>query len=85
MNFTEFIRAYDISSSVYLDMGNEPSKKVIFPVGKQFINANFSPYYDKRGEVEGVVVVLQDITEQKSWTICERNLWRMCRMSCEHR
>ena len=64
MNFTEFIRAYDISSSVYLDMGNEPSKKVIFPVGKQFINANFSPYYDKRGEVEGVVVVLQDITEQ---------------------
>lgn len=30
MNFTEFIRAYDISSSVYLDMGNEPSKKVIF-------------------------------------------------------
>ena len=42
-----------------------PLKKVIFPVGKQFINANFSPYYDKRGEVEGVVVVLQDITEQK--------------------
>lgn len=65
MNFTEFIRAYDISSSVYLDMGNEPSKKVIFPVGKQFINANFSPYYDKHGEVEGLVVVLQDITEQK--------------------
>ena len=65
MNFTEFIRAYDISSSVYLDMGNEPSKKVIFPVGKQFINANFSPYYDKDGEVEGLVVVLQDITEQK--------------------
>ena len=65
MNFTEFIRAYDISSSVYLDMGNEPSKKVIFPVGKQFINANFSPYYDKDGEMEGVVVVLQDITEQK--------------------
>ncbi len=65
MNFTEFIRAYDISSSVYLDLGNQPSKKVIFPVGKQFINANFSPYYDKKGEIEGVVVVLQDITEQK--------------------
>ncbi len=65
MNFTEFIRAYDINSAVYLDLGNEPSKKVIFPVGKQFINANFSPYYDKNGEIEGVVVVLQDITEQK--------------------
>ena len=65
MNFTEFIRNYDINSSVYLDMGSEPSKKVIFPVGKQFINANFSPFYDKKGEIEGLVVVLQDITEQK--------------------
>ena len=65
MSFTEFIRKYDINSGVYLDMGNEPSKKVTFPVGKQFINANFSPYYDKRGEIEGLVVVLQDITEQK--------------------
>ena len=27
MNFTEFIRAYDISSSVYLDMGNEPLRR----------------------------------------------------------
>ena len=65
MNFTDFIRKFDINSSVYLDMGNEPSKKVTFPVGKQFINANFSPYYDKKGEIEGLVVVLQDITEQK--------------------
>ena len=65
MTFTEFIRKYDINSGVYLDMGNEPSKKVTFPVGKQFINANFSPYYDKKGEIEGLVVVLQDITEQK--------------------
>ena len=65
MDFSQFIRAYDINSSVYLDMGNEPSKKVIFPVGKQFINANFSPYYDTAGRIEGVVVVLQDITEQK--------------------
>ncbi|MGN1230774.1 MAG: ATP-binding protein [Anaerotignum sp.] len=65
MSFTEFLRAYDISSSVYLDMGNEPSKKVTFPVGKQFINANFTPYYNAAGQVEGLVVVLQDITEQK--------------------
>lgn len=65
MDFSQFIRAYDINSAVYLDMGSEPSKKVIFPVGKQFINANFSPYYDTAGRIEGVVVVLQDITEQK--------------------
>lgn len=65
LDFTQFIRNYDINSAVYLDLGNEPSKKVTFPVGKQFINANFSPYYDTAGEIEGVVVVLQDITEQK--------------------
>jgi len=65
MSFTEFIRTFDINSGVYLDMGSEPSRKVTFPVGKQFINANFSPYYDKKGAIEGLVVVLQDITEQK--------------------
>lgn len=65
MDFSEFVRAYDVNSAVYLDMGSEPSRKVIFPVGKQFINANFSPYYDTAGHIEGVVVVLQDITEQK--------------------
>ena len=85
MNFTEFIRAYDISSSVYLDMGNEPSKKVIFPVGKQFINANFSPYYDKGARLKVWLLFCRISQSRKSWTICERNLWRMCRMSCEHR
>ena len=65
MSFTDFIREYDINSGVYLDMGNEPSKKVTFPVGKQFITAYFSPYYDKKGEIEGLVVVLQVISEQK--------------------
>lgn len=65
LDFPQFIRAYDINSSVYLDIENEPSKKVIFPVGKQFINANFTPFYGAAGKMEGVVVVLQDITEQK--------------------
>lgn len=65
MDFSTFIRDYDINSGVYLDMGNEPSQKVTFPVGKQFINANFTPYYNSAGQIEGLVVVLQDITEQK--------------------
>lgn len=65
MDFSTFIREYDINSGVYLDMGNEPSKKVTFPVGKQFINANFTPFYNATGQIEGLVVVLQDITEQK--------------------
>lgn len=65
LDFPQFIRAYDISSSVYLDIENEPFKKVIFSVGKQFINATFTPFYGAAGKMEGVVVVLQDITEQK--------------------
>lgn len=65
MDFATFIRKYDINSGVYLDIGNEPSKKVTFPVGKQFINANFTPYHSVAGQIEGLVVVLQDITEQK--------------------
>lgn len=65
MDFSTFIRKYDINSGVYLDMGSEPSQKVTFPVGKQYINATFTPYYNATGQMEGVVVVLQDITEQK--------------------
>ena len=65
MDFSHFIRAFDISTGVYLDMGDEPSKAVTFPVDKQFIHATFSPHYNPKNEMEGVVVVLQDVTEQK--------------------
>ncbi|MDD4843946.1 MAG: ATP-binding protein [Anaerotignum sp.] len=65
MDFSTFIRKYDINSGVYLDMGSEPSQKVTFPVDKHFINATFTPYYNAAGQIEGVIVVLQDITEQK--------------------
>ncbi|MFI3175254.1 MAG: ATP-binding protein [Bacillota bacterium] len=65
MSFPEFIKEYDITTGVYLDVGNEQSKKVTFPVGQQYISSNFTPYYDDNGEVEGLVVVLQDITEAK--------------------
>lgn len=36
-----------------------------FPVGNKFINASFSPYFNETEEIEGIVVVLQDITKQK--------------------
>lgn len=36
-----------------------------FPVGEKYINASFSPYFNETEEVEGIVVVLQDITKQK--------------------
>ena len=65
MNFSDFIRTYDINSGVYLEIEDKTSKKVIVPIGKQFINANFTPYSNAQGKMEGIVVVLQDITEQK--------------------
>ena len=65
MNFSQFIHTFDINSGVYLDMGNEPSQNVTFPVGKHFLNATFSPHYNTKKDIEGVVVVLQDVTEQK--------------------
>ena len=46
-------------------MGPEISQKVHFPVGNKFINASFSPYSSETEKIAGVVVVLQDITEQK--------------------
>lgn len=65
MNFSQFIRTFDINSGVYLDMGNEPSQNVTFPVENHFLNATFSPHYNTKQDIEGVVVVLQDVTEQK--------------------
>lgn len=65
LSFSDFIHAFDINAGVYLDMGPEVCKKVSFPLGKKYINASFSPYSSKDDEIDGVVVVLQDITEQK--------------------
>lgn len=36
-----------------------------FSVGEKYINAGFSPYFNETEEIEGIVVVLQDITKQK--------------------
>ncbi len=65
LSFSDFIHEFDINAGVYLDMGPEVCKKVSFPLGNKYINASFSPYASKNDEIDGVVVVLQDITEQK--------------------
>lgn len=44
---------------------NVAQKQYTFSVGKRFINASFSPYFNETEEIEGIVVVLQDITKQK--------------------
>lgn len=64
-NFSQFIKIYDINSNVYLDADPEKPKQAIFPAGNLFIKASFSPNINEKGKMEGLVVVLQDITEQK--------------------
>ena len=65
LTFSGFIHAYDIDSGVYLEVEPENSKKINFPVGNKYLSASFAPYSSKKEAIEGVVVVLQDITEQK--------------------
>lgn len=64
-SFTEFIKEFDISSGVYLDMGPSFSKEVTFPVEDKYIKAVFTAYANEKHELEGLIIVLQDITEQK--------------------
>ncbi len=63
--FDGLISAFDIDSSIYLDMGKDFFKTTTFSVGNKYVNASFSPYANEKDEVAGVIVVLQDITEQK--------------------
>ena len=63
--FNGFISAYNIDSTVYLDMDKDYYKTVTFPVGNKYVNASFSPYSNEKNEFAGGIVVLQDITEQK--------------------
>lgn len=65
MNFTDFIKEFNLSESLYINVTSENSKKITFPIGKKFITANFTPYYREEDVIDGIVVVLQDITEAK--------------------
>lgn len=65
MTFQQFINAFDIDPTAYLEAEEDASNTVNFSVGEKYINASFSSYFTKTGEIAGVVIVLQDITEQK--------------------
>lgn len=63
-----FTRKYDLELDEPSD--NEEDGRAVqlqytFPVGEKYINAGFSPYFNESEEIEGIVVVLQDITKQK--------------------
>lgn len=64
-NLRDFVKEYNINSAVYLDISPDFTTTDIFPIGKKFIKALFTPYTNSKNELEGLVVVLQDITEQK--------------------
>ena len=63
-----FTRKYDLEldeSNNNEEEGQAVQLQYTFPVGKKYINASFSPYFNETEEIEGIVVVLQDITKQK--------------------
>lgn len=63
-----FTRKYDLELDEPSDNdedGRAVQLQYTFPVGEKYINAGFSPYFNESEEIEGIVVVLQDITKQK--------------------
>ena len=67
-NLDMFTRKYDLEldESEHADEeGRAVQLQYTFPVGEKYINASFSPYFNETEEIEGIVVVLQDITKQK--------------------
>lgn len=63
-----FTRKYDLEldeQEKNEEEGQAVQLQYTFPVGKKYINASFSPYFNETEEIEGIVVVLQDITKQR--------------------
>ena len=63
-----FTRKYDLELDEQgrdVEDGMAVQLQYTFPVGEKYINASFSPYFNDTEEIEGIVVVLQDITKQK--------------------
>ena len=63
-----FTRKYDLEldeQGRVVEHGMAVQLNNTFPVGEKYINASFSPYFNETEEIEGIVVVLQDITKQK--------------------
>ena len=63
-----FTRKYDLELDEQgrdVEDGMAVQLQYTFPVGEKYINASFSPYFNETEEIEGIVVVLQEITKQK--------------------
>lgn len=64
-DFSEFVQKYELESEHPFKVSTEVPIETVFSVGDKFVRAFFSPYVNETKEVEGIIVVLQDITEQK--------------------
>ena len=63
-----FTRKYDLELDEQgrdVEDGMAVQLQYTFPVGEKYINASFSPYFNETEEIEGIVVVLLEITKQK--------------------
>jgi len=63
--FSEMMKLLAADISSLSGLSNESISDTSFQSGDRFINASFSPFYEHHGHVEGLVIVLQDITRHK--------------------
>jgi len=65
MSFLEMAAAIDMEISEFDVKKLKDIKDTTVSVGDKFINMIFSPYYNIHNRIDGIVIVLQDITEHK--------------------
>jgi len=65
MTFHEMAAAVDLEIGEFNVQKLKDIKDTMVSVGEKYINMIFSPYYSIYNKIDGVVIVLQDITEHK--------------------
>ncbi len=61
----ELLNIKDLESVGYAEIVQLLENDSTVSIGDKFISATFTPYYNKTGIAEGVVIVLQDVTQHK--------------------
>ena len=65
MTFPQFVKEFDLNSRLLTDIDTKNLKHEVLLIKGSYIKASCSPYVDEKGRVEGIVMVLQDITEER--------------------
>lgn len=66
IRFTMLMRTLGVDTEMesFLQQGASPQKPVTIPIADRFIRLQFATFSDESGQLGGVIIVLQDITEE---------------------